>query len=94
VTLPWTLFEGPLTVFGLGVVLLAAAVATLWEYRRLFLSNPKGLMSAEVLVQIVTQCGGPGYMAAFLLAGALLSFACAAYSFVFNLSSFINARPL
>ena len=89
-SLPWTLFEGPLTVFGLGLVLTAAATAMLWEYRRLFLADPKALLSAEVLVQIFTQCGGPGYLAAFLLAGALLSFASAAYTLLFNVTSYIN----
>jgi hypothetical protein len=88
--LPWTLIEGPLIVFGLGLVLTGAAVAMLWEYRRLFFADPKALLSAEVLVQAFTQCGGPGYLAAFLLAGALLSFGSATYTLLLNVASFIN----
>jgi len=90
-SLPWSLFEDSLIVFGLGIVLACAAVALLWEYRRLFASNPRQLMTAEVLMQVVTTSGGPGYLAAFLLAGALLSFGSAMVMAVLNVVSYINA---
>jgi len=66
-----------------------AAIALLWEYRRLFLAKPRTLMSAEVLMQVITTCGAPGYLAAFLLAGAVLSVAAGIYSLIFNVSSYV-----
>jgi len=93
-SLPWTLFEAPLTVFGLGIVLTCVAIAVLWEYRRLFASDPRALMNVEVLMQVVTQCGGPGYLAAFLLAAALLSFGSALVMAVINVLSYVNAPVL
>jgi hypothetical protein len=87
----WSLIEGPLIVAGLGLVLTAAAIALLWEYRRLFFADPKAVMSAEVLMQIVAQCGAPGYLAAFLLAGALLSFVSAAYGLISSVMSYFGA---
>jgi hypothetical protein len=89
-SLAWTLIEGPLIVLGLGVVLTIAAVAVLWEYRKLFFIDPRGVMSAEVLIQLLTQCGGPGYVGAFLLAAALLSFASGAFTLLRNVASYIN----
>jgi len=85
----WHIFEGPLEVLVLAVVLTIAAMALLREYRRLFFSDPKSVMSAEVLFQALTGTGGPGYLAAFLLAGAALSVACALISFILNLSSYV-----
>jgi hypothetical protein len=89
--LPWSLFLDPLIVFALGVVLACVAVAVLWEYRRLFAGDPRQLMTAEVLMQLVTSSGGPGYLAAFLLAAALLSFASALIMAVLNVVSYLNA---
>jgi hypothetical protein len=86
----WTLLEGPLIVAGLGLALTAAAAALLWEYRRLFFSDPKAVMSAEVFVQIIAGCGTPGYLAAFLLAAALFSFASAAYGLVSGVLSYFG----
>jgi hypothetical protein len=51
-------------------------------------------MNAEVLMQVVTQCGGPGYLAAFLLAAALLSFGSALIMAVTNVLSYVNAPAL
>jgi hypothetical protein len=48
-------------------------------------------MTAEVLMQLVTSSGGPGYLAAFLLAAALLSFASALIMAVLNVVSYLNA---
>ena len=85
----WTLLEGPLISLTLAVVLMLAAIALLWEYRRLFLANPRALMSAEVLLEVITGCGAPGYLAAFFLAGAVLSIAAGVYSLIFNVSSYV-----
>jgi len=86
-----SLFEGPLLVLALGAVLVFAAFALLREYRRLFLSDPKSVMSADVLFQAVTNSGGPGYLAAFLLAGAALCLVSALFSLVFNVSSYLGS---
>lgn len=77
-------------VLALGGVLAAAALALLREYGRLFRSDPKSVMSVEVLMQAVTASGGPGYLAAFLLAGGALSLVCALFSLVLNVSSYLG----
>ena len=68
----WSLLETPIALMGAGVVLLIAALVMLGEYRRLFMQDPRAAMSAEVLVAILSRSGGPGYFAAFVLAGAIL----------------------
>jgi hypothetical protein len=87
----WSLLEGPLLTLALGAVLTFAAFALLRDYRRLFMTDPKSVMSAEVLVQAVTNSGGPGYLAAFLLAAAALCLVSALFSLVFNVSSYLGA---
>ena len=87
----WTLFEGPLFTFTLGALLTLAAFALLREYFRLFRSDPRSVMSAEVLMQAVTASGGPGYLAAFLLAAAVLCMLLALFSLIFNISSYLSA---
>ena len=90
----WALSKGSLVTVGLGVLLAIAAFALLNEYRRLFFENPRAAMSAEVLFAIITKSGGPGYLAAFLLAGAVLSFVLAISDLIFNISSYLNATAL
>jgi phosphoglycerol transferase MdoB-like AlkP superfamily enzyme len=87
----WSLLECPLLTLALGAVLTFAAFALLRDYRRLFMTDPKSVMSAEVLVQAVTNSGGPGYLAAFLLAAAALCLVSALFSLVFNVSSYLGA---
>ena len=88
--MPWSLLEGPAIDVVLGAVLAVFALALLREYRRIFFANPIAAMSAEVLMPALFGTGGPGYLAAFLLAGAGLSFAFALVSFVLNVFSYIN----
>jgi len=85
----WHLVDGPLAALALAVVLAVFAFALLREYRQMFMQNPKSVMSAEILFQVVTGAGGPGYLAAFLLAGAALSVACALIMLVLNVSSYL-----
>jgi len=68
----WSLLETPVALLGAGVVLFITALAMLDEYRRVFMQDPKAAMSAEVLMAILSRSGGPGYFAAFVLAGAIL----------------------
>ena len=56
----------PLGLIALGGIFLSLAWLLLVEYRRVFLSNPRELMSLEVLGQIL-ELGTPGYVAAFAL---------------------------
>jgi hypothetical protein len=86
----WSLFEGPALSLLLGSILAYAAFSLLSEYRKTFVANPKAPMSFEILLLAVTSSGGPGYLAAFLLAGAALSFLAAAFSLVFNISSYLG----
>jgi hypothetical protein len=90
-SLPWTLFEGPVTVLGLGIVLTFCAIGLLWEYRRLFFADPRPAMTGEVLMQVIATSGGPGYLAAFLLAAAVLSFGSALIMAVTNVMSYVGA---
>lgn len=68
----WSLLEAPVIMVGTAVILAIVAFAMLSEYRRLFMDNPKAMMSAEVFMAIVSRSGGPGYLAAFLLAGSIM----------------------
>jgi hypothetical protein len=90
----WVLSKGSLINVGLGVLLAIAGLALLDEYRRLFFEDPRAAMSAEVLFAIIMRSGGPGYLAAFLLAGAMLSFALAISDLIFNISSYLHATAL
>ena len=83
----WTLLEGSIINLLLGSVLVYLALLILTEYRKLFMENPKSAMSAEVLMLAITSSGGPGYLAAFLLAAAALSYLLAIFTLLFNLSS-------
>lgn len=56
----------PLTLIGLAAVMLGLAWLALGEYRRLFREDPARVMSAEVLVTVLSELGGPGYLAAVL----------------------------
>jgi hypothetical protein len=47
-------------------------------------------MSIEVLMRVVTGAGGPGYFAAFLIAGAMLCFAMAIFSLLYNVSQIVG----
>lgn len=89
-TLAWAILQGPLLNFALGIALAVGGIALLSEYRRLFMEDPRTVMSVEVLMAIISRSGGPGYFAAFLFTGALLNFAFAIYSFIFNVSRFVN----
>lgn len=50
---------------GLAAAMLALAWLALGEYRKLFLANPRLVMSMEVFA-VVAEIGGPGYVAALL----------------------------
>ncbi len=52
--------------------------------------DPKATMSAETFFMLVTHTGGPGYLAAFLLSGAILSGALAIIMLVVNLSLYFG----
>lgn len=56
----------PLGMAGLAVAMLGLAWMALGEYRKLFRTNPKLLMSFEVF-SVVADMGGPGYVAATLV---------------------------
>jgi hypothetical protein len=86
----WSLFEGPLVNLLVGSALAYTAFSFLGEYRKLFMANPKSAMSAEILMLAITSAGDPGYLAAFLLAGAALNFLAAAFTLLFNLSSYFG----
>ena len=86
----WSLFEGPFVNLLIGSTLAYAAFSMLGEYRKLFTTNPKFAMSFEVLMLAITSSGGPGYLAAFLLAGSVLCFIAAAFSLLFNVSSYFG----
>lgn len=75
----WSLLETPIVLAGTSAVLAIAALAMLTEYRRIFMQDPRAAMSAEVFMAIVARSGGPGYLAAFLLAGAIMFFVLALY---------------
>jgi hypothetical protein len=86
----WSIVEGPLLSFSLGVVLATVGLLLLAEYRRLFMSDPRGVMSLEVLMAIVNKQGAPGYVAAFLLSGAIISFALAIATLTLNALSYFT----
>ena len=86
----WSLFEGPITNLLVGSALAYAAFSMLGEYRKTFVANPKAAMNAEVLMLAITSSGGLGYLAAFLLAGSVLCFLLAAFTLLFNLSSYFG----
>lgn len=86
----WSLFEGTVLNLLLGSVLVYAALSLLGEYRKAFFDNPKAAMKTEILMLAITSTGGPGYLAGFLLAGAILCFLLAAFTLLFNLSSFFG----
>lgn len=56
----------PLAFIGLAVAMLGLAWMALGEYRRLFREDPARVMSAEVLLTVLSELGGPGYLAATL----------------------------
>jgi hypothetical protein len=86
----WGILQSPLTNIGVGVMLAIGAFAFLTEYRRLFMQDPRAVMSFEVLMTIIARSGGPGYFAALLLAGALLNLAWGFYSLISRLSHVIT----
>ena len=75
----WGLLEFPLVMIGLGILLAIGAMFLLGEYRRLFMEDPRAVLSVEVLMAIISRSGGPGYFAAFILAGALINLAVGLY---------------
>ncbi len=50
---------------GLAVTMLLLAWVALGEYREVFQANPRLVMSVEVFA-VLTEIGGPGYLAAVL----------------------------
>jgi len=56
----------PLTLIAIAAAMLGLAWMALGEYRRLFRENPARVMSAEVIATVVSELGGPGYLAAAL----------------------------
>ena len=87
----WSLLESPFLLMGAGIILFIAALVMLEEYRRIFMQDPRAAMSAEVLMAIVSRSGGPGYFAAFALAGAILFIACALFNLVQVLPYFFRS---
>jgi hypothetical protein len=87
----WSIVEGPLVSFVLGIVLMIAGIALLAQYRRLFMADPRSVMSIEVLMAIVNKCGAPGYLAAVLIAAAMVSFGAALLTLAFNAFSYFSA---
>jgi hypothetical protein len=81
----WSILEVPVVFLGTAGVLAIAAFSMLTEYRRLLMQDPKSVMSAEVFMAIVSRSGGPGYLAAFLLAGAIMFLVLALYYFLTTL---------
>jgi hypothetical protein len=86
----WSIVEGPLMSFVVGLVLMIAGILLLAEYRRLFTTDPRSVMSIEVLMAIVNRCGAPGYLAAFLIAGGILSLGAALVTLAFNAFSYFT----
>jgi len=86
----WSVFEGYCVSLLVDAALAYAAFSFLGEYRKLFMTNPKSAMSVEVLMLAVTSSGGPGYLAAFLLAGSVLCFLATAFTLQFNISSYFG----
>lgn len=86
----WSLIEGPVINVLVGSALAYAAFSLLGEYRKRSMANPKAAMNAEVLMLAITSSGGPGYLAAFLLAGSVLCFLAAAFTLLFNFSSYFG----
>jgi hypothetical protein len=74
----------------LGIVLAGAGISLLAEYRRLFMADPRAVMSIEVLMAIVNRCGAPGYVAAFLLSSAIICFALAIATLTLNAFSYFT----
>jgi hypothetical protein len=65
----------PIGLMALGVIFIGLAAALLVEYRRAFFSDPRSVMSIEVLLNIL-KLGGPGYLAMVaLVAGVPMLFA-------------------
>ena len=85
-----SLFEGPLTVLVLCLVLALFGVALLREYAKSFRHDPQSTMSVEIIFALITQIGAPGYLAAFLLAGAVLCAGSAVFMLLFNVSSYFG----
>jgi hypothetical protein len=56
----------PLTLIAIGVAALGLAWMALGEYQRLFREDPARVMTAEVIVTVLSELGGPGYLAAAL----------------------------
>jgi len=86
----WSILQGPFVDVLLGSALAYTGLSFLGEYRKLLMSEPKTVMSIEVLMLAVTRAGGPGYIAALLLAGAVLCFLLAFITLAFNLSSYFG----
>ena len=66
----------------LGGVFLALASFLLAEYRRAFFSDPKSVMSIEVLLNIL-KLGGPGYLAMIAVVVGVPMFLAGALFFLF-----------
>jgi hypothetical protein len=86
----WSIIEGPLNSLVVGLVLGYAALALLGDYRKAFKADPKAAMSVDVIMLAITSSGGPGYLAAFLLAGSILCFISTVFAFLFNVSSYLG----
>jgi hypothetical protein len=82
----------------LGATFLSLAALLLAEYRRAFFSDPKSVMSVEVLLNIL-KLGGPGYLAMvavvagvpMLLAGALFFLLFAGFWVFENVGNLLRA---
>jgi hypothetical protein len=61
----------PLTLIGVAAAMLGLARMALGDYRRLFRKDPARVMSAEVIITILSELGGPGYLAAALAFGGV-----------------------
>jgi hypothetical protein len=88
----WSLFQAPVTVLVLGLVLALVGILLLREYAKVFRHDPRTTMSVEVFFALITQTGAPGYLAAFLISGAVLCAASAVLMLLLNVSSYLGAH--
>lgn len=56
----------PLTLIGIALAMLGLAWMALGEHQKRFRENPARVMSAEVILTVLSELGGPGYLAATL----------------------------
>ncbi len=63
-------WDVPIGLMALGAFFVGLAGALLVEYRRAFFTDPRSVMSIEVLLNVL-RLGGPGYLAMLALVAGL-----------------------